>query len=244
MIEKLIEHELAEFVNGFADIVIDAVRLRLSQPTLESLDMALGLTLVPRLGTICYWLVGPPPSGHQFRSTSLGHLQKHSGFILQSDLVSKAIRDRAEAVWGALGRPPMEMPLGWKLGMWYELPADWESNRDHISSRYGTFLGRYEKRIADANQARRDAEQAEQRAAAAARAEVVQNRPAPAPSPLPYGVSHRGAETLAADWMRHIGILDAGVTPAQADGGIDVSSDTHVVQVKHYKGQRRSRRTA
>jgi Restriction endonuclease len=66
---------------------------------------------------------------------------------------------------------------------------------------------------------------------------AARNRPAPAPAPQPYGVSPRGAELLVTDWMRHIGILDAYVTPEHADGGVDVSSATHLAQVKHYTGK-------
>lgn len=56
------------------------------------------------------------------------------------------------------------------------------------------------------------------------------------PSIQPYGVSHEGAELLARDWMRFLGIGDAEVTRFSADGGIDVTSATHVAQVKNYAG--------
>lgn len=41
---------------------------------------------------------------------------------------------------------------------------------------------------------------------------------------------------IAAEWMRHLGILDAEVTRERSDGGVDVTSATHVAQVKHYSG--------
>lgn len=62
------------------------------------------------------------------------------------------------------------------------------------------------------------------------------NRPAPPPAPQLYGVSHGGAESLAADWMRHLGVLDAEVTRLTGDGGIDVVADRFIAQVKNYAG--------
>lgn len=56
------------------------------------------------------------------------------------------------------------------------------------------------------------------------------------PAAHPYGVSPRGAEFLCRDWMRFLGIADAEVTRSHADGGVDVTSSTHVAQVKHYTG--------
>jgi hypothetical protein len=43
------------------------------------------------------------------------------------------------------------------------------------------------------------------------------------------------AEQFAVDHMRHLGFKDAKLTPAGADGGIDVESATAVAQVKHWK---------
>lgn len=55
----------------------------------------------------------------------------------------------------------------------------------------------------------------------------------PRPSPQPYGVSHRGAEQLVADWMRHLGAADAEVTRFTGDGGVDVVSAHWIAQVKN-----------
>lgn len=55
----------------------------------------------------------------------------------------------------------------------------------------------------------------------------------PRPGPQPYGVSHRGAEQLVADWMRHLGATDAEVTRFTADGGVDVVSAHCIAQVKN-----------
>lgn len=55
----------------------------------------------------------------------------------------------------------------------------------------------------------------------------------PAPAPQPYGVDHQGAEVLAAEWMRHLGVADATATRHVGDGGIDVDSKLFVAQVKH-----------
>jgi hypothetical protein len=43
------------------------------------------------------------------------------------------------------------------------------------------------------------------------------------------------AEQFAVDHMRHLGFKDAKLTPAGADGGIDVESAAAVAQVKHWK---------
>jgi hypothetical protein len=55
----------------------------------------------------------------------------------------------------------------------------------------------------------------------------------PRPAPQPYGVSHRGAEHLVADWMRHLGATGAEVTRYTADGGVDVVSAHWIAQVKN-----------
>jgi hypothetical protein len=55
----------------------------------------------------------------------------------------------------------------------------------------------------------------------------------PRPAPQPYGVSHQGAEQLAAEWMRHLGADDAVVTQFIGDGGIDVVSYRCIAQVKN-----------
>ncbi len=58
----------------------------------------------------------------------------------------------------------------------------------------------------------------------------------PAPQPAPYGVSARGAENWCCDWLVHMGLHDATVTQQSGDGGVDVESATHIVQVKNYTG--------
>lgn len=58
----------------------------------------------------------------------------------------------------------------------------------------------------------------------------------PAPAPQPYGVSHRGAELLVAQWMAHLGDMGASVTQYTGDGGIDISSSRYLAQVKNYTG--------
>lgn len=78
-------------------------------------------------------------------------------------------------------------------------------------------------------------EQARQREEEERRMRIL-NRPAPPPEPQPYGVSHEGAESLACDWMRHLGVRDAEVTRLVGDGGIDIDSAEFVAQVKNYAG--------
>lgn len=60
--------------------------------------------------------------------------------------------------------------------------------------------------------------------------EVDDEFPAPGPRKRLSGVE---AEYYVADWMRHLGATDAIVTPARADGGIDVRSRFYAAQVKH-----------
>ncbi|WP_353826337.1 restriction endonuclease [Agromyces sp. SYSU T0242] len=55
----------------------------------------------------------------------------------------------------------------------------------------------------------------------------------PRPGAQPYGVSHRGAEVLVADWMRHLGAVDAEATRFTGDGGVDVMSAHCIAQVKN-----------
>lgn len=56
-------------------------------------------------------------------------------------------------------------------------------------------------------------------------------------APIPVeNVSPRGAEELCCEWMRHLGAVDAQVTQFVGDGGIDVASQKHIAQVKHYAG--------
>lgn len=58
----------------------------------------------------------------------------------------------------------------------------------------------------------------------------------PAPPAAPYGVSPAGAERWCRDWLEHMGLQGAEVTQQSGDGGVDVVSPTHIVQVKHYTG--------
>jgi hypothetical protein len=55
------------------------------------------------------------------------------------------------------------------------------------------------------------------------------------PTPQPYGVSDQGAEHLVAEWLHYLGFEDAQVTQYSGDGGIDVETYEHVVQVKNYR---------
>ncbi len=55
------------------------------------------------------------------------------------------------------------------------------------------------------------------------------------PKPQPYGVSDQGAEHLVSEWLQYLGFEDAQVTQYSGDGGIDVETIEHVVQVKNYR---------
>lgn len=56
------------------------------------------------------------------------------------------------------------------------------------------------------------------------------------PAPLPYGASAKGAEKLCRDWMIFLGVGDAATTTYSQDGGIDITSEKYVAQVKNYIG--------
>lgn len=60
--------------------------------------------------------------------------------------------------------------------------------------------------------------------------EIDEAFPAPGPRRRLSGVE---AEYYVAEWMRHAGATDAVVTPARADGGIDIRSAVYAAQVKH-----------
>lgn len=104
------------------------------------------------------------------------------------------------------------------------------------------FIGRSAKR---SYEAKRDTLIGEARAQVMAAAVAEATRPGrigpahtlsvvvPPPAAQPYGVSHRGAEHLAAEWMQHFGAKDATVTRYSADGGIDVVSSSAIAQVKN-----------
>lgn len=64
-------------------------------------------------------------------------------------------------------------------------------------------------------------------------AETAERRPPGAVTRM----NARQAELLACEWMRYLGALDAIVTPAQRDGGVDVRSRDFVAQVKHRRGE-------
>lgn len=106
-----------------------------------------------------------------------------------------------------------------------------------LAERFEAVMAPLRAKIAD-DEERHDAEEARKLdEARRAREEFVRSRSAPAPHPQPYGVSPRGAEMIVTEWMRYLGILDAEITRATSDGGVDVTSNTHVAQVKHYQGK-------
>lgn len=64
--------------------------------------------------------------------------------------------------------------------------------------------------------------------------EAGQRRAYPPPSARPAGVNPREAEQVVAQWMRHLGEVDAELTSFTGDGGIDVTGSKSFAQVKHY----------
>jgi hypothetical protein len=63
--------------------------------------------------------------------------------------------------------------------------------------------------------------------------EWVQNRVRPLAQK--YGVSHKGAEALAAEWLRFLGEYRVEITPYSQDGGADVLTASYCCQVKNYE---------
>lgn len=63
--------------------------------------------------------------------------------------------------------------------------------------------------------------------------EWVQNRVRPLAQK--FGVSHKGAEELAAEWLRFLGEHRVKTTPYSQDGGADVLTATYCCQVKNYE---------
>lgn len=57
------------------------------------------------------------------------------------------------------------------------------------------------------------------------------------PTPQALGVSARGAEQLAALWLKYLGEEKVEVTQETGDGGVDVLSANFCCQVKNYKKQ-------
>lgn len=97
-------------------------------------------------------------------------------------------------------------------------------------------IAEHQRELEEVARVKAEAEALARAADEAVRQERWRNRPAPAPPPQPFGVSHEGAESLCAAWMRHLGVLDAEVTKYVGDGGIDVESEQYVAQVKNYTG--------
>lgn len=58
--------------------------------------------------------------------------------------------------------------------------------------------------------------------------------PASGSSSALWGITWKEAELLVWDWMRRNGYPDAQLTPAGADGGVDVSAKGAAAQVKHH----------
>jgi hypothetical protein len=63
--------------------------------------------------------------------------------------------------------------------------------------------------------------------------EWIQNRVRPLAQK--YGVSHRGAEELAAEWLRFLGEHGVEITSYSQDGGADVLTASYCCQVKNYE---------
>lgn len=54
------------------------------------------------------------------------------------------------------------------------------------------------------------------------------------PARQKFGVSHRGAEELTAEWLTYLGEQDVEITQYSNDGGVDVLTKTYCCQVKNY----------
>jgi HJR/Mrr/RecB family endonuclease len=54
------------------------------------------------------------------------------------------------------------------------------------------------------------------------------------PQKQKFGVSHRGAEELTAEWLVYLGEQGVSITQFSSDGGLDVLTSTYCCQVKNY----------
>jgi hypothetical protein len=54
------------------------------------------------------------------------------------------------------------------------------------------------------------------------------------PQKQKFGVSHRGAEELTAEWLVYLGEQGVSITQFSSDGGVDVLTSTYCCQVKNY----------
>ncbi|MBA8848741.1 restriction endonuclease [Microcella alkalica] len=227
--------EIDVAVDELATIAVDAYRSgAIHKPTFEALDLLSLYTLNRRWRRIQQHLMSwelvvhrrHDPSGY----SSVKLPRELSGYSRPVDDIFAATMLKMADEWRqGDGNSPAD---GTVL-----LPLDEDQLRNEILERIDSFLAPFEHRM-EQDRKRHFAEQAaQQEAAIQARTALARSRPNPAPKPLPFGVSPRGAELLVVDWMRHLGVLDAEVTPERSDGGIDVTSASTVAQVKHYKGK-------
>lgn len=225
--------ELDTAIADLATIAIDAYRSgTIAKPTFEALDALTLYRLNARWRRIQYALttrdlVFPRRYVTAYSTTSLPR-ELGSKSRPMIDIFAARMKEMADVERQRLEEDSLTLE-----------PSEERSRelRTQYVNRVEEFLAPFERRMEDARK-RRLAEQAADRDASE-RAQLARAiaRPNPAPQALPYGVSPRGAELLVAEWMRHLGILDAEATPEGADGGIDVTSRSAIAQVKHYKGR-------
>lgn len=106
-----------------------------------------------------------------------------------------------------------------KNAPYYRWKSALQKGRDSID----LFMAETESSITRIERALRERAAAEKELADAKR------RPAPIP-----GCTPRQAEKLAARWMKYMGAMDARVSQATRDGGVDVISSRFAAEVKHH----------
>jgi hypothetical protein len=229
---KLTADELDEFIDTFVDIVVGGHESGVAYHfgPLEKSKHASSLNSILRFridAELDRWTIFNEPAQRFYTVPPLG-LQDH---IL--GLMNKRIDEAIKQLPDIDFQRPLKTQSAHERESAHERTLGAERNHEQsLRELFEPWEQLHEKEL----QAHVRAQMDEALAKIAELETAIRSRPAPAPDPQPYGVSPRGAELLVTDWMRHIGIVDAQVTPEQADGGIDVSSKTHIAQVKHYTG--------
>lgn len=237
MVTKFSNDELDAFVGAMSDALVEGYVARVTgirisgygaRPGFEGLEGRVRTVLNGRIDSnVSRWT----------------HLNTKTGLRTEGPLAPGHIIDRINEA--ATNKAPTRFVQALVQTAGHELSPEEQlevhnktvASIERVQAVFDEILAPFESEIA-AEEAAKLAERVEaHRIQREAREEELRNRPAPRPQPQPYGVSHRGAELLVCDWMRHLGFITAVPTREGTDGGIDVNSDTHVAQVKNYQAK-------
>lgn len=239
MVQKLTDPELDSFIAEFADILVFGYQHGVSSMSISHVEIHYPEFELPLRRVLSNFVDGTsdrfetfnertqrfarPDPAEAWRNVGNEVVEIARTQQVHDDILSPQARARIA------GNPAVARTEDQKREIHDQTVAAESEFRDRLWQLLNPYISVLDTKM---NSLQLQLEQAE-----AAVRQLRRNRPAPAPAAQPYGVSPRGAEHLVADWMRHIGILDANVTPEKADGGIDVVSETHLAQVKHYAGK-------